>query len=255
MSDTPSVLRTRGLHKAWGALVVTDNVFFDLAAGARHALIGPNGSGKTTFINLVTGELAADGGEVHLHGENISHLTANARVKRGLVRTFQINQLFMALSAIDNVAMAIAEREGTAWNMIRPSGSYRLHYEEAHALLAEMQLSEHAARLVRELAYGQQRLLEITIALALKPRVLLLDEPAAGVPSGESGLLMQALESLPKDMAILLIEHDMELVFRFAERITVLERGHVVCEGSPDDVANDEHVRAIYFGEGSHGHA
>lgn len=255
MSETISVLRTRGLHKAWGSLVVTDNVFFDLAPGARHALIGPNGAGKTTFINLVAGELAADKGEVHLRGENISRLPANARVKRGLVRTFQINQLFMALPTIDNVALAIAEREGTAWNMFKPSGSYRLHYEQAYALLADMQLQHRAASVVKELAYGEQRLLEIAIALALKPRVLLLDEPAAGVPSGESGLVMQALERLPEDMAILLIEHDMELVFRFAKRITVLERGRVVCEGAPADVAQDEHVRAIYFGEGSHVHA
>ena len=255
MNPETAVLRVRGLHKAWGSLVVTDNVFFDLAPGARHALIGPNGAGKTTFINLVTGELAADKGEVHLHGENISRLSGSERVRRGLVRTFQINQLFLSLSVIDNVALAIAEREGTAWNMFKPSGRYGKHYEEALALLTDLQLSERASRPVKELAYGEQRLLEIVIALALKPQVLLLDEPAAGVPSSESSLIMQALERLPKDMAIMLIEHDMELVFRFAARITVLERGRVVCEGTPAEVANDAHVRAIYFGEASHAHS
>jgi branched-chain amino acid transport system ATP-binding protein len=259
MSMTPTLqtaaLHTGGLHKAWGSLVVVDNVFFNLAPGARHALIGPNGAGKTTFINLVTGELKPDQGEVSLYGEQITNLLANERVKRGMVRTFQINQLFMGLSALDNVAMSIAEREGTAWQMFKPSGTYRKHYAEAHALLVEMQLGAAASRSVRELAYGQQRLLEMAIALALKPRVLLLDEPAAGVPTGESALLMEVLERLPADVAVLLIEHDMDLVFRFADRITVLERGHVVCEGNPDDVARDDHVRAIYFGEGSRTHA
>jgi branched-chain amino acid transport system ATP-binding protein len=255
MTMQTAALHTGGLHKAWGALVVVDNVFFDLAPGARHALIGPNGAGKTTFINLVTGELKPDQGEVRLYGEQITGLPANERVKRGLVRTFQINQLFMGLSAIDNVAMSIAEREGSAWQMFKPSGTYRKHYEEAYALLADMQLGAIAARAVRELAYGQQRLLEIAIALALKPRVLLLDEPAAGVPTGEGALVMEVLERLPANVAVLLIEHDMELVFRFANRITVLERGRVVCEGAPHDVARDAHVRAIYFGEGGHAHA
>lgn len=255
MTSEVSALRTRGLHKAWGSLIVTDNVFFDLAPGARHALIGPNGAGKTTFVNLVSGELGLDQGEVHLHGENITGLSSSERVKRGLVRTFQISQLFMALPAIDNVALAIAEREGSAWHVCKPAGLHRQHYEEAFALLEEMQLGERALLPVKELAYGEQRLLEIAVALALKPRVLLLDEPAAGVPSGESGLVMAALERLPKDMAILLIEHDMELVFRFAHRITVFERGRVVSEGTPAEVAADEHVRAIYFGEGSHANA
>jgi branched-chain amino acid transport system ATP-binding protein len=244
-----AALRTQGLHKAYGSLVVTDNVCFELGNGGRHALIGPNGAGKTTFINLVTGQARADHGGVWLHGQDVSTMPAHRRVKQGLIRTFQVNQLFLGLPVIENVAMAIAEREASAWNILRPCARYTTHYDEAHGLLRDLRLETKALRKVSELAYGEQRLLEIAIALALKPKVLLLDEPAAGVPSGENSLIMEALERLPSSISILLIEHDMELVFRFASRITVLERGRVLVEGSPKEVAADEQVRAIYFGE------
>lgn len=242
-------LETRGLQKNFGALVVTDDVNFRLKRGARHALIGPNGAGKTTFVNLVTGKLAATAGDIFLHGESIASLAEHERVKKGLARTFQINALFMDMSVLENVALGICERQGMAWRLFRPLGKARQVLEEAYKQLCQLGIEDCANRLVRELSYGQQRLVEIAIALSLQPKILLLDEPAAGVPAGESGIILEALDRLDPEMAIMIIEHDMNLVFHFAQQITVFEQGRVVAEGTPDDISQNEHVRAIYFGE------
>ena len=250
-----AVLETRGLSKSFGALTVADRVDFSLQPGARHALIGPNGAGKTTFVNLVTGRISPSAGTVFLEGRDVTRLPQNARVKLGLVRTFQINTLFLGLSVLDNVALAVAERDGIAWNLFRPLGHSRRVVEEGRALLDTLGLGQHAASLVRELSYGRQRLVEIALGLALRPRVLLLDEPAAGVPSGESAVVIDTLQRLPGDISILMIEHDMDLVFRFAERITVLNQGRILAEGTPAEVASDERVRAVYFGEREIAHA
>jgi ABC-type branched-subunit amino acid transport system ATPase component len=248
---TPA-LETRRLCKNFGALAVARDIAFRLERGARHALIGPNGAGKTTFVNMVTGKLAATSGEVWLDGEDVTALSEAQRVKRGLARTFQITQLFRGLSVIDNVALAVGERRGVAGDLIRPAGSPRTVLDQSYAVLERLGLAEDALRPVRELAYGRQRLVEMAVALALEPKVLLLDEPAAGVPSSDSGIIVETIESLPPDLSLLIIEHDMDLVFRLARRITVLVQGAVLTEGTPAEIAADPRVRQVYLGERDH---
>jgi branched-chain amino acid transport system ATP-binding protein len=242
-------LETRQLCKSFGALTVAEQVNFRLESGARHALIGPNGAGKTTFINMLTGRLVPSSGQILLGGEDITRLGQAQRVKRGLGRTFQINTLFRSLTVIDNVALAVAEREGIAGRMFRAASRYSDVLEESMALLTTLELAEDARIPVAGLPYGKQRLVEIAIAMGLKPRVLLLDEPAAGVPSMESHRILDVLDSLSQDITILIIEHDMDLVFRFAERITVLAEGAVLVEGSPEEIGANEQVRRVYLGE------
>lgn len=244
-----AALETRALHKSFGALTVAHAIDFRLEPGARHALIGPNGAGKTSFVNLVTGALRPSGGSIHLAGRDVTHLPQPARVKSGLARTFQINALFRRLCVLENVTLAIAEREGVAGVLLRPSGRYRAIIDEAYALLETLGLAELARRPVDALAYGSQRLVEIAVALGLAPKVLLLDEPAAGVPSGESGVIISVIERLPPDIALLIIEHDMDLVFRLARTITVLVQGRVLVEGPPAAIAADPRVREVYLGE------
>jgi branched-chain amino acid transport system ATP-binding protein len=242
-------LETRRLGKSFGALTVAHAIDFSLQPGARHALIGPNGAGKTSFINLVTGALAPSTGHILLDGADMTTLSQAARVRRGLVRTFQINQLFRGLSVLENVTLAVCERRGFGSNLWRPVGHHRAAIEEAYALLEQMGLAEEALRPVATLAYGRQRLTEIVIALGLAPKVLLLDEPAAGVPSGESRLIVEAIERLPSEIALLIIEHDMDLVFRLARRISVLVQGRMLVEGLPAEIIADPRVRQVYLGE------
>ena len=250
MTAPAHALATRGLYKSFGSLAVTQNVEIAAPQGARYALIGPNGAGKTTLINLITGLLKPDRGTIELNGEDITALEPDARVKRGLTRTFQINQLFPSLSALEAVTLAVAERQrfsGTWWRRLP---TYRAAIEEAHAMLASLRFGADSDRPVRELPYGRQRLLEIALALATKPKVLLLDEPAAGVPKDESAELFQAISALPADITVLFIEHDMDLVFRFATRIIVLVSGAVLVEGTPAEIGADPRVREVYLGKG-----
>jgi ABC-type branched-subunit amino acid transport system ATPase component len=242
-------LETRGLHKSFGALTVANAVDFRLERDARHALIGPNGAGKTTFVELVTGALQPSAGQVHLDGADVTGLPQAARVKRGLVRTFQITTLFRRLSVLENVTLAVCERQGIGGGLFRPAGHHRTAIEEAHGLLERLGLEDDALRPVNMLAYGRQRLIEIAVSLALSPKVLLLDEPAAGVPSSESGTIIDVIERLPPDIAVLIIEHDMDLVFRLAQRITVLVQGSILVEGPPEAIAADPEVRRVYLGE------
>jgi branched-chain amino acid transport system ATP-binding protein len=243
-----AALSVRGLCKNFGALVVAQDINFDLMPGARHALIGPNGAGKTTFVNLLTGMLAPDAGSISLGGEGIDRLRPEDRVQRGLARTHQINTLLNETNVRDNVAIAIAERDRIAWRMFRFSREWRACLAEADERLREIGIDDVADRRVSELPYGKQRLLEIAIALALKPRVLLLDEPAAGVPAAESHVVHEVLGRLPADIAILIIEHDMDVVFRFAREITVLVQGRILTSGVPQKIAADPEVRAVYLG-------
>ena len=244
----PAALSVQGLSKQFGALVVTRAVDLDLAPGARLGLIGPNGAGKTTLINLLSGVLSPDAGKIELAGVSIERLRPEQRVRRGLARTHQINTLLPETSARDNVAVAIAERERLAWRVLFQRRRWSRCREEAQARLEEIGLGSEAEGPVRALAYGQQRLLEIAIAMALKPRVLLLDEPAAGVPSGEVSVIHEALGRLPREVAVLLIEHDMDLVFRFAREIVVLVQGSVLSRGTPEQTRADPRVRAAYLG-------
>ena len=246
------VLETRGLRKSFGALNVTQDVSIRLPPGARHALIGPNGAGKTTLINLITGQLAPDDGRVILDGADVTRLPVAARVRAGVTRTFQINTLFPDLTPIEAVTLAILEREDRATDFWRGLWAHGDAIDEAFALLTQLRLSEDATRPTRALAYGKQRLLEIAIALATRPKVLLLDEPAAGVPKDESAMLFAVIADLPKDIAVLFIEHDMDIVFSFATQIIVLVSGSVLTEAAPDEIRRDPRVREVYLGHATH---
>ena len=242
------MLSARNLNKSFGSLVVAQDLALELPKGARHALIGPNGAGKTTLINLLTGMLAPDSGTISLDGADITDLQPYQRVHRGLARTFQINTLFPRLTALESVTLAVLEREGHAHNWWRGVAAHRPAIDEAAAILSSLNIPD---RQTSELAYGQQRLLEIALALATRPRVLLLDEPGAGVPKDESAALFSAIESLSGELTILFIEHDMNVVFRFASRVIVMVGGRILLAGTPDEVGRDPRVREVYLG----GHA
>jgi branched-chain amino acid transport system ATP-binding protein len=246
-------LQTEKLCKSFGALTVADNIDFRLAPGARHALIGPNGAGKTTFVNMLTGAIAPTSGRIFLNEQEVTRTSQAARVRLGLGRTFQITTLFRSLPVLDNVALAVAERTGIAKRMWRSASSCKDIVAESLDLLGVLGLADDAATAAQDLPYGKQRLLEIAVTLGLKPKVLLLDEPAAGVPSHDSGKVLQQLEKLSSEIAVLIIEHDMDLVFRFAQRITVLVQGQVLVEGTPGEIAADKRVRDVYLGEATHG--
>ena len=246
---TAPALEARGLVKQFGALLVTDNVSFSIQPGARQALIGPNGAGKTTLINLLTGVVDPTEGQVLLEDRNVTALSSSQRVRLGLSRTFQINQLFPHLTPAESLGLAISERNGSGADFWRIAGTRPAIISEIEDLLTRFGLENEMDQPTRKLPYGKQRLLEIALALATRPRVLLLDEPAAGVPEEERQDILAALSALPSDVAILLIEHDMDLVFTFATRISVLVAGRLLTEGEPEEIAADERVRAVYLGE------
>ena len=246
-------LEARGLARNFGALIATDDVSFAIQPGARQALIGPNGAGKTTLINLLTGVIRPTAGQVLLQGRDVTGLPSSARVRMGLTRTFQINQLFPDLTAAESLALAISERNGFGADFWRVAGNQPAIVAEIEDLLTRFGLEAELDQPTRKLPYGKQRLLEIALALAARPRVLLLDEPAAGVPEEERQDILAALAALPADVAILLIEHDMDLVFNFATRISVMVAGRLLLEGEPAEIAADERVRAVYLGEDAHG--
>jgi len=245
----PAALETRDLCKTFGALAVARNIDFRLQPGARHALIGPNGAGKTSFVNLIAGVLTPSRGRILLGGADITQLAQAQRVKRGVVRTFQITTLFRGLSVLENVTLAVSERAGAAGDMLRPAGRRRPIIDEAYGLLQQLGIQDEALRPVKELPYGRQRMAEMAVALGLAPKVLLLDEPAAGVPSTDTGIIIDAIERLPPEIAVLIIEHDLDLVFRLAQRITVLVAGAILTEGTPAEIAADAQVRRVYLGE------
>jgi branched-chain amino acid transport system ATP-binding protein len=250
-----TALATRGLNKSFGSLIVAADIELNLPQGVRYALIGPNGAGKTTLINMMTGMLRPDGGRIFLGGGDITALPPEERVRLGLVRTFQINALFPHLTALESVTLAVCERRKVAGTWWRKLTAYSSEIDEAYDILAALTLGPVCHRLTRELAYGQQRLLEIALALAAKPKVLLLDEPAAGVPREESRELFAAIAGLSRDITVLFIEHDMDLVFRFASRVIVMVGGRVLVEGAPREIAADPRVRAVYLGKGHNGAA
>jgi branched-chain amino acid transport system ATP-binding protein len=243
-----ALLEISGLRKRFGGLVVTNDVSLSLAAGDRTALIGPNGAGKTTLVNLVTGHVKPEAGRISLGGEEISRLNPVARVRRGLARSFQVTRLFPSMTAEEHVALALLQRHGRAERMI---GNYRRMPEivaEADTILAELDLMGDAQVPVREIPYGRQRMLEIAIVKAMRPKVLLLDEPAAGISHADTHLIEETINGLDPDLAVLMIEHDMDFVFRFARRVIVLASGTVIFEGTPDEVQKSPEVRAAYLG-------
>jgi ABC-type branched-subunit amino acid transport system ATPase component len=246
--SAPPVLATVGLRRVFGALVAIDDVSLQVWPGARQALIGPNGAGKTTLVNLLTGVVPPSAGRVLLEGRDITTMASHARVHHGLVRTFQISQLFQDLTPLESVVGAIAEREGFAWSVWRPVLTHRDAIDEAAALLDQLHLADVQDDPTGTIGYGKQRLLEIAVALACRPRVLLLDEPAAGLSQEEREEVLGVIEALPREVSILLIEHDMDLVFRFAHRITVLVAGAILVEGPPEEIAADARVREAYLG-------
>lgn len=246
------VLETCGLVRRFGALAVTDHVDFKLRAGERHALIGPNGAGKTTFINLLTGRLAPSSGMIFLGGADVTRMTVHERTRRGLARTFQINTLLKDTTVIENVQLAVLEHRGHGGRMFGGAAAQRQAAGAAYALLENLGLGAQAGARVAALPYGRQRLVEVAIALALEPEVLLLDEPAAGVPPADSRLMMEVIANLPPHIAILIIEHDMNLVFRFAQTITVLVQGRILAQGPPGEIASDPRVRDVYLGTRHH---
>ena len=242
-------LETRGLEKEFGGFKVTRDLSLKIATGARHALIGPNGAGKTTVINLLTGVLDPSAGRILLEGHDITDLPVHRRVLRGLSRTFQINQLYPDLTPLETIGLAVSERLGGGGNWWRRMGTRDDINAEIAETLSRFRLLDVMNEPTANLPYGKQRLLEIAVAIAAKPRVLLLDEPAAGVPEGERRDILAAVAALPRDVTVLLIEHDMDLVFSFADRISVLVSGALLVEGPPDQVARDPQVKAVYLGE------
>ncbi|MEP9400055.1 ABC transporter ATP-binding protein [Mesorhizobium sp. KR2-14] len=243
-----AVFQVQNLKKSFGGLAVTQDVSISMAPGDRVALIGPNGAGKTTFVNLVTGHLQPDSGKVTLGGADVTSLAPTKRVQQGLVRSFQVTRLFADMTPEEHVALAVLQRTGRTGRLLGNFHAMPDVMAEVHELLHTLGIDHIATRRVSEIAYGQQRLLEIALALALKPKVLLLDEPAAGVPQSDTPRIEAALAGLPSDLAVLMIEHDMDLVFRFAKRVVVLAAGAIIFDGSPQDVTKDARVREAYLG-------
>ena len=248
MSTPTAALRAVGLAKSFGAFEANAGIELSLAHGARHAIIGPNGAGKTTLVNLLTGRFPPTRGEVFLGAERVTHLPEHARVRRGMTRTFQIETLFGGLTVFESVLLAVCERRGIGARWLERLARRANERDEVWALLERLRLAQDAGLVTRNLSYGKRRLLELALALATEPRILLLDEPASGIPAAESREMFEVIAALPREVSLLFIEHDMDLVFRFAERITVLVSGRVLCEGTPDEIMSDGRVREVYLG-------
>ena len=247
-----AVLATTGLEKRFGGITAASNIALDIGKGARHALIGPNGAGKTTVINLLTGVLRPTKGQILLDGRDITETEPHERVRLGIARTFQINQLFGDLTPIEAIGLAVSERMGTGTHWWRLAGANPDVVEDVVGLIEQFHLADVMYERTAILPYGKQRLLEIALAIACRPRVLLLDEPAAGVPDAERHEILATIGKLPKDVTVLLIEHDMDIVFSFAERISVMVNGALFVEGSTEEIARDPRVKAVYLGEDAH---
>lgn len=242
------LLSVEGLDKSFGGVRVSREVSLQIPPGGRVALIGPNGAGKTTFVNLVTGRLKADAGRILLAGEDVTRLGPVERTRRGLARSFQISRLFHDLSFADHVRLALLQRDGLTGRMFASTRQDCAREDEVRAVLARLALASLAEVKVRHAAYGQHRLLEIALALAMRAKVLLLDEPAAGVSRSDVPRILDALASLPADMGVLMIEHDLDFAFRFASHVVVLAAGEVIFSGSPQAVMVDDQVRQAYLG-------
>ncbi|MBS7812728.1 ABC transporter ATP-binding protein [Roseococcus pinisoli] len=246
---TEPLLELRGLHKSFGGLTVTDDVSLELRQGEIHALIGPNGAGKTTLIHQISGTLAPDAGQIVFAGEDVTRLSLAQRARRGLARSFQITSLLPGFSALENVALAVQARSGSSFRFFRPALHEAALNDQAMAALTEVGLERRAALPAAALSHGEKRQLELAVALAMQPRLLLLDEPLAGTGAEEAERLMRILGELRGRYGILLIEHDMPAVFALADRISVLAQGKVIASGTKDEIRADPVVRDAYLGD------
>lgn len=249
-----SLLSIKGLYKSYGKLEILKNVHIDVQPAERHVVIGPNGAGKTTLFNCVTGVVPINAGSIEMDGHDLTHLPPNLRAKQGLSRTFQKNNLFMDLSVEKNVVLAVLAHKPYRHNPFKPLSSYADVFQETHQLLKEWELYDRKDRLVYELSYGEQRLLEILLALASKPKLLLLDEPTSGMSPTETQQTIHLIQKLPRSTALLVVEHDMDVVFAIADRITVLHHGEVFASGTPEEIKGNAQVAEIYLG-GARKHA
>jgi branched-chain amino acid transport system ATP-binding protein len=243
------MLELRGVSKRFGGVVATDDVTLDVAQGEVHALIGPNGAGKTTLIGQIAGVLPTDMGRIVFNGADVTHLTTHARVRAGLARSYQITSIFRRFTVLDNLALAVQARSGSSFSFWRPMRSERALFDEAAAIATEIGLWEKANTLAATLAHGEQRALEVGLALATGPQLLLLDEPMAGMGPQESVRMIALIEKIRSQVTVLLVEHDMDAVFRLADRISVLLNGRIIATGAPQAIRADPAVRKAYLGE------
>ena len=248
------LLAVRGLVKRFGGLVATDNVSLDIRHGEVHALIGPNGAGKTTLIAQLSGSLASDAGTLGFDTLDITALPQHERVRRGLARSYQITSIFKKFSVLDNVALAVQARSGTSMSFWRPLAAEETLFEEARELLDRVGLGARASAIAGNLAHGEQRQLEVGLALATQPKLLLLDEPMAGMGPEESVRIIELVEKIREEVTVLLVEHDMDAVFRLADRISVLVNGRLIATGEPEAIRNNADVKKAYLGDELEGH-
>jgi branched-chain amino acid transport system ATP-binding protein len=246
---TDALLRVSDLRKSFGALRASDGISFDVMPGETHAVIGPNGAGKTTFISQLAGNLRPDSGRILFAGEDISDLPAPKRARKGLARSFQITSVFPEFTALENVALAVQAQAGHSFRFWRDARRDPALTEPAREVLAQVGLAQRSGVPAGNLAHGEHRQLEVAMALATGPRLLLLDEPMAGMGTEESQRMIALLSSLKRKQTIILVEHDMDAVFRLADRISVLVYGRVIATGTPDDIRSSPEVRAAYLGE------
>jgi branched-chain amino acid transport system ATP-binding protein len=243
------MLELRGVSKRFGGVVATDDVTLDVVRGEVHALIGPNGAGKTTLIAQISGVLPTDMGRIVFNGTDVTHLKTHARVRAGLARSYQITSIFRRFSVLDNLALAVQARSGSSFSLWRPLRTERALFDEAAAIAAEIGLGEKVNQPAATLAHGEQRALEVGLALATRPQLVLLDEPMAGMGPQESARMIALIEKVRAQVTVLLVEHDMDAVFRLANRISVLVSGRLIATGAPQAIRADPAVRKAYLGE------
>jgi branched-chain amino acid transport system ATP-binding protein len=243
------MLELEGVSKRFGGVVATDGVSLDVAQGEVHALIGPNGAGKTTLIGQISGSLAADTGQIRFLGRDVTRAKQHERVRAGLARSYQITSIFKRFSVLDNLALAVQARSGSSFSFWRPVASEGALLEEARSLASQIGLGNKAEATAATLAHGEQRALEVGLALATRPKLVLLDEPMAGMGPEESQRMIELIARIRAQVTVLLVEHDMDAVFRLADRITVLVNGRVIATGRPEAIRADAQVRRAYLGD------
>ena len=247
------MLELKGLSKRFGGVIATDGVALDVKPGEVHALIGPNGAGKTTLVAQIAGDLSSDGGAIVFQGADVTRAPQHQRVRAGLARSYQVTSIFGRLSVLDNLALAVQARSGSSFSFWRPVASEESLAGEARAIAAEIGLSGREDVIATALAHGEQRALEVGLALATRPKLVLLDEPMAGMGPAESQRMIALIERVRAQVAVLLVEHDMDAVFRLADRISVLVSGRVIASGAPEAIRAHPEVKKAYLGEGAAG--